>query len=250
MANNSKRPKASSLKSPKKTTSPAIQKKETPEAPDPQKLKALEKYEAEIREGIIKYYEMGALLQKINDEKLYKLRGCKSFSEYCKKVFDFGRSYGYRLIAYCKVWNLIKEDSDEQIPEHVVRALSQLKSDEAIRECWEEAKEQAGDALPEYKAVEELVKEKKRLAMMESKQFDPQKEPAKIFLSSIRSSVSRKGAATGIIEASGSSFRKLYNSIKEAPKRGIDFSADEQKKLRNALISSLDSVFETSNDEK
>ena len=47
-------------------------------------------YEKEIKEGIIKYYEMGALLQKIRDEKLYELRGCKTFSEYCKKVFNTG----------------------------------------------------------------------------------------------------------------------------------------------------------------
>ena len=210
----------------------------------------MEKYEAEIKEGIIKYYEMGALLQKIRDEKLYELRGCTSFTAYCRKVFNFGRSYGYRLIAYCRVWNLIKENAGDKVPEHVIRSLYLLKTDEAIKQCWDEAKKQAGDALPTYDAIETLVSEKKKLAIMASKQFDPQKEPEKIFLTSIRSSISRKDAATGIIASAGSSFRKIYNSIKEAQKRGIDFSTDEQKKLMDALTCSLKSIFSKEDTEK
>lgn len=240
MANKTKRTKTNAPKSAKKMPIP---KKETPVAPDPKKLAKLEEYEAEIKEGIIKYYEMGALLQKIHAEKLYELRECKTFAEYCKKVFNFGRAYGYRLIAYCRVWNLIKENDDDKIPERVIRSLSMLKSEDAIKQCWEEAKGKTGDALPGYKEIEVLVKEKKCLELMESKQFDPKKETGKIFLSSIRSSVSKKNVSAGIIEASGSSFRKIYNSIKEAQKRGIEFSDSDQKTLRNALISSLDSVF-------
>ena len=241
MSNNSKRTKASATSPSKKMV---VKKKETPAAPDPQKLEQLDKYEAEIKAGIIKYYEMGALLQKIHDEKLYELRKCKTFAEYCRKTFNFGRAYGYRLIAYCRVWNLIKGDDDQKIPERVIRGLSSLKDDEAIRQCWDEAKKQAGDALPTYTAIDALVKEKRRLEIMASKQFDPKKENGKIFLVSTRSSISRKDAAAGIIEASGTSFRKIYNSIKEAQKRGIDFSSADQKKLREALISSLDSVFQ------
>ena len=240
-SNNHKRSKASTRNPSKKMI---VKKEKTPVAPDPQKLEQLEKYEAEIKAGIIKYYEMGAILQKIRSEKLYELRGCTTFTEYCREVFNFGRAYGYRLIAYCRVWNLIKGNDDQKIPERVIRGLASLKNDEAIRQCWDEAKKQAGDALPTYTAIDALVKEKRRLEIMASKQFDPKKENGKIFLVSTRSSIRRKDAAAGIIEASGTSFRKIYNSIKEAQKRGIDFAPAEQKKLREALISSLDSVFQ------
>lgn len=242
MAKKSKHPKKVTAKT-KSSTKKAVQKKATKTAPDPEKLKTLKKYEKEIKEGIIKYYEMGALLQKIRDEKLYELRGCNSFSEYCKKVFNYGRAYGYRLIAYCRVWNLIKEKGDQQIPEHVIRSLSSLKTDEEIKQCWEEAKEKAGNTLPHYKEIEALVKEKKCLNMMESKGFDPHKKSGEIFLTSLRCSVSRKDVAAGIIDASNNSFRKIYNSIKEAQNQGISFTEGEEKKLRNALMESLDSIF-------
>ncbi|MBQ7207228.1 MAG: hypothetical protein IJS01_05455 [Lentisphaeria bacterium] len=240
MADISKRPQASSSKS---APDMPVSQKEVPATPAPQKLAKLEKYEAQIKEGIIKYYEMGALLQTIRDEKLYELRECKTFAEYCRKVFNFGRAYGYRLIAYCRVWNLVRENADDKVPEHVIRALYSLKSDEAIKQCWDEAKKQAGDVLPTYDTIEALVKERRQLELMSSKQFDPQKETDKIFLCSIRSSVSKKNVAAGIVEASGKSFRKIYNSIKEAQKRGIEFSDNDQATLRDALINSLESVF-------
>ena len=44
---------------------------------DPAALKKLEEMEKEIKEGIIKYFETGMLLQEISDKKLYKLRGCR-----------------------------------------------------------------------------------------------------------------------------------------------------------------------------
>ena len=242
MMNSKKSNRSSAAKKTKTTkkTGRQIQKKEIP--PDPEKLAELKKYEKVIREGIIKYYETGALLQKIRDEKLFELRGCDTFSEYCKKTFNFGRAYGYRLIAYCRVWNLIKANDDDKIPERVVRSLSMLKTDEEIRQCWEEAKEKAGDALPRYKEIDELVKEKKRLSLMEAKQFDPN-DKEMMFFASIRTSVSKEDVAAGIIEASGSSFRKIYNSIKEAQDQGVSFTKADEKKLREALIGTLDSVF-------
>ena len=46
---------------------------------DPAALKKLEEMEKEIKEGIIKYFETGMLLQEISDKKLYKLTPCASF---------------------------------------------------------------------------------------------------------------------------------------------------------------------------
>ena len=231
-----------------KKTGKQIQKKTTPS--DPKKLAELEKYEREIKKGIIEYYKTGALLQKIRDEKLYKHGGYKTFSEYCGKVFNFGRAYGYRLIAYCRVWNLINENGKEKIPERVIRSLTTLKTEEEIRECWKEAKEKAGKDLPRYTEIEALVNEKKRLRLMEAKHFDPQQNKGMMFFTSLRSSVSKKDIAAGIIESSGPSFRKIYNSIKEAKKQGVSFTEADEKKLRNALIKTLDSVFENSDTEE
>lgn len=84
-------------------------------------LKELTKIEERINEGTIKYFETGMLLQRIRKEKLYKLRGYNSFKDYCEKVLNFSRSYGYRLVAYSRVWNLLGDDMKTQIPERLIR---------------------------------------------------------------------------------------------------------------------------------
>ena len=52
-------------------------------------LTELTKIEKRIKEGIIKYFETGMLLQEIRDKRLYELREHKNFTTYCNKVFHF-----------------------------------------------------------------------------------------------------------------------------------------------------------------
>ena len=240
MPNKTKRTKTKAPKSAKKMP---IQKKDAPAARDPQKIKELVKYEAEIKEGIIKYYEMGALLQKIRDEKLYKEKNFNSFKDYCEKTFHFGRSYGYRLIAYCRVWNVISDDDKKNIPERVIRALARFKDDdEQIRACWEKAKEQSGNGLPGYEAVEQVVKDAKRQQLMDSKNFDQEANDDRIFLNCLKDSVSREHTAEELIKASNTKFDKLLSAIKEARSRNIIFSDADQKKLTAALKKAIDTL--------
>lgn len=242
MAEKIKHQKKSSVKT-KRTTKNAIQKKASTADIDSEQLKVLKKYEKEIKDGIIKYYEMGALLQEIRDKKLYRAKKFNSFKDYCEETFHFGRSYGYRLIAYCRVWNVISDDDKKNIPERVIRALAQFKDDdEQIRACWEKAKEQSGNGLPGYEAVEQVVKDAKRQQLMDSKNFDQEANDDRIFLNCLKDSVSRDHAAEELIKASNTKFDKLLSAIKEARSRNIIFSDADQKKLTTALKMSIDTM--------
>ena len=121
-------------------------------------LTELTKIEKRIKEGIIKYFETGMLLQEIRDKRLYELREHKNFTTYCNKVFHFSRSYGYRLIAYCNIWNSLSDDEKDKIPERVIRALSMVEDPKERQEVWDKIKAVTNGELPTYKIVENEVK--------------------------------------------------------------------------------------------
>lgn len=77
------------------------------EAPEEQELEELVKLEDRIRTGVRHYFETGMLLERIREEKLYRLRGYKLFRCYCEEMFHIDRSYGYHLIACYRVRSLL-----------------------------------------------------------------------------------------------------------------------------------------------
>ena len=164
------------------TQVPTVSKDKTAKAKpvDPAALKKLEEMEKEIKEGIIKYFETGMLLQEISDKKLYKLRGCRSFKTYCEKVFHFSRSYGYRLIAYCNIWNLLSDKNKGMIPERVIRALSMVEDPTERQEIWDKVKIKTGGELPTYKTVEEEIREFRKQKQFTKANFDPASFPDKV----------------------------------------------------------------------
>lgn len=205
----------------KDTLVPVVIKNDTPESGAFEKssreaaLKRLEKIEKQIKEGIIKYFETGLLLEQIRDEKLYEYRDCHSFSEYCKKIFAFSRSYGYRLIAYCNVWNLLKDDAKSKIPERMIRALATVKEPEERQKIWDRIKTIANGELPTYQIVEHEVKAYREQKQLTDAEFDPEASPDLVFCRSLKAPVSKSNPVEDLIEKSDGKYNVLLRAAKE-----------------------------------
>ena len=209
-------------------------------------LKLLIALESKIHHGIISYYETGEALRQIQERELYKLKKFTSFHQYCQETFKFGRSYGYRLIAYSRVSNII--GGGEKIPERVIRALTKLvkkgsADEETIRACWEEAKSKAGDQSPNYKVVEDIVAERKRAELSKKKSIGK----GQFYLASLKEVVSESTIAKDLIDKA-QAYHRLSHAINEAKSRGVVFKKADadalKKKLREFRDADIEKLFE------
>lgn len=182
---------------------------------DPAALKKLEVMEKEIKEGIIKYFATGMLLQEIKDKRLYELREYKNFTTYCNKVFHFSRSYGYRLIAYCNIWKLLSDDEKDKIPERVIRALSMVEDAKERQEIWDRIKAATNGELPTYKIVENAVKAYREQKQLVDAKFDPEASPNLVFCRSLKAPVSRANLVEELIANSDGKYNVLLRAAKE-----------------------------------
>jgi len=219
------------------TQVPTVSKDKTAKAKpvDPAAMKKLEEMEKEIKAGITKYFETGMLLQEINDQKLYKLRGYKSFKAYCNKVFHFSRSYGYRLIAYCNIWNLLSDDEKDKIPERVIRALSMVEDPKERQEVWDKIKTKTNGELPTYKTVEEEVREYHRQKQFTKANFDPASSPDKVFCMTFKKPVIQAELAQELIDNSNGDYGKLLNATREMLKANY-LNDEAQQTLKQELL--------------
>ena len=219
------------------TQVPTVSKDKTAKAKpvDPAALKKLEEMEKEIKAGIIKYFETGMLLQEISDKKLYKLRGCRSFKAYCEKVFHFSRSYGYRLIAYCNIWNLLSDDEKDKIPERVIRALSMVEDPTERQEIWDKVKTKTGGELPTYKTVEEEIRECRKQKQFTKANFDPACSPDKVFCMTLEKPFSQTELAQELIDNSNGDYGKLLNATREMLKENY-LNDEDQQTLKQELL--------------
>lgn len=183
-------------------------------SPDPKVIKDLEEMEMKIHEGIVKYYETGMLLQRICDEKMYLHREYKSFAEYCKKTFDFGRAYGYRLIAYCNVWNLLHDDAKNKIPERVIRALCTVDDVEKRQQIWNSVRENSGGQLPTSEEVEKAVKSWKEEKRLRAANFDPN-DNTSIFCHALNCKLQTEELVQDLIKKSEEKHKSLLPAIQE-----------------------------------
>lgn len=202
---------------------------------DPAAMKKLEEMENRIKAGIIKYFETGMLLQEISDKKLYKLRDCRSFKAYCEKVFHFSRSYGYRLIAYCNIWNLLSDDEKDKIPERVIRALSMVEDPTERQEIWDKVKTKTGGELPTYKTVEEEIRECRKQKQFTKANFDPASSPDKVFCMTLKKPVIQAELAQELIDNSNGDYGKLLNATREMLKANY-LNDEAQQTLKQELL--------------
>ena len=198
-------------------------------------LKELTKIEERINEGTIKYFETGMLLQRIRKEKLYKLRGYNSFKDYCEKVLNFSRSYGYRLVAYSRVWNLLGDDMKTQIPERLIRPLANLKP-EIVADIWEEAKANAEGAMPSSEQLEKLV-EHYRFQRVENKLIEKfgSCDEVSFFSHVLGCKIHMATAATELINNSKTRERWI-SAVEELKSCDITLNTTEKEELKAEIL--------------
>lgn len=198
-------------------------------------IKELTRIEERIKEGTIKYFETGMLLLRIRKEKLYKLRGYSTFQDYCEKVFNFSRSYGYRLVAYSRVWDLLGDDVKSEIPERLIRPLANLKP-EIVTDIWEKAKANAGGAMPSCKQLEELVKgyRSQRVENKMIKKYGPCGEES-FFSHALRCKIQIATAAMELIDNSKTR-ESLISAVKELKSLNINLDPQEKEELKAEIL--------------
>lgn len=198
-------------------------------------IKELTRIEERIKEGTIKYFETGMLLLRIRKEKLYKLRGYSTFQDYCEKVFNFSRSYGYRLVAYSRVWDLLGDDVKSEIPERLIRPLANLKP-EIVTDIWEKAKANAGGAMPSCKQLEELVKgyRSQRVENKMIKKYGPCGEES-FFCHALGCKIHMATAATELINNSKTR-EGLIRAVKELKSCEITLNTTEKEELKAEIL--------------
>jgi hypothetical protein len=133
---------------------------------DPAEEKDLERMESTIAANLAAFFQVGFALLEIRRRRLYRAE-FKSFEEYCRKRWEFNRSYAYRLIGAAKVCKQLSPIGDIPLPDNEcqIRALAGLPSS-IVTKAWRRAHEKAGldgritGALVQ-KAVTEIAKRKK-----------------------------------------------------------------------------------------
>ena len=121
------------------------------------------------------FYEAGKALQELRDRRLYRSTH-KTFEEYCKDRFGFGRSRSCRLIDAVAVCDNLsysqmlpngqqKDSKEKMLPigsqilpssERQVRPLTKLEPEQQ-REVWKKAVGSAGGKIPSGRIVSDIV---------------------------------------------------------------------------------------------
>ena len=130
-------------------------------------------------------------------------------------MFHFSRSYGYRLIAYCNIWNSLSDDEKDKIPERVIRALSMVEDPKERQEVWDKIKAVTNGELPTYKIVENEVKTYREQKQLVDAKFDPGASPDLVFCRSLKAPVSRSNPVEELIAKSDGEYSVLLRAAKE-----------------------------------
>ena len=148
----------------------------------PEEEADLAEYEKTIAEGSQTFLKVGMALIEINKRRLYR-KQYATFEEYCRKKWNFSRTYGYFLMESANTCEALSTmvDSDRDgtvvLPstERQVRALSGLTEDEK-KDVWGKAVRNAGGKAPTGKQVldeKEKVKPKVMKVVKEKEEETP-----------------------------------------------------------------------------
>lgn len=118
----------------------------------------LERLEGIIRENVGAFYEIGDSLTKIRDKKYYlEVLGFETFEEYCKKRWDFGKWYAYKIIESTSVMKQLDNCPIRPTTESQARPLARLAADQQLI-AWQKAVETAPDGKITAAHVYKIVK--------------------------------------------------------------------------------------------
>lgn len=92
----------------------------------PEEERLLAKCERTIEEKLRDFYEVGKALFTIKDLKLYRA-SFRTFGEYCRERWGFGRSHGYRQIHAWQSYQLIADTEGTPPNERQLRELDALE---------------------------------------------------------------------------------------------------------------------------
>ena len=111
-------------------------------------------YEAVIREGMDSFQAVGAALKAIRDAKLYRSTH-KTFESYCKDVWNWGKSYAYRVIGAAEV----AVEMSTKVDKLNVAQASELRKVEPERRArvFEEAASKSEDGEPTAAQIREAA---------------------------------------------------------------------------------------------
>ncbi len=114
----------------------------------------LDRLEATVREGAKAFIVVGTALMKIRDQRGYKLRGYKTFQEYCEKEFGISDRHGRRLIeASATAKTVEKIFGEAPANEAVAREFAPIVGDpkllERVKAKLSSAKKTLGTATAE-----------------------------------------------------------------------------------------------------
>ena len=105
----------------------------------------LERLEGIIRENTGAFYEIGDALMKIRENKYYhEVLGYETFEEYCKKRWDFGKWYAYKIIESTSVMKQLDNCPIKPTTESQARPLVRLPADQQLI-AWQKAFSTAAD---------------------------------------------------------------------------------------------------------
>jgi hypothetical protein len=123
-----------------------------------QELTALE---VKIRAGLASFVEVGTALRAIKERNGFKLRGFKTFDEYCQSTFQFSERNGYRMIAAAETAEKVeKAIGDRPRNEFAARVLGRVAHDPKLIERVKErlARQGATIATASAEKIEDVVK--------------------------------------------------------------------------------------------
>lgn len=126
------------------------------------------------------FYEGGYGLRELRDRRLYR-SSHKTFEQYCKDRFGFGRAHSYRLIDAANVVDNLSPISEmspirrQILPTKLeqVKPLIPLPADKQ-REIWQQAVDKTHGKVPSGKIVQSIVdQDKKPSKLPNTNQFTP-----------------------------------------------------------------------------
>jgi hypothetical protein len=140
--------------------------------------KKLEKCELAIERNLHSWFELGAALATISNDRLYRETHL-TFQQYCEDRFEFTRQHAYRLIDdYTAVKELSPIGDKKILPatESQARVLAKIKDPEKRQEVWDQVVSAAA-ASDKPNITAEAIEKTKAEVLGEPKTTAAKKEP-------------------------------------------------------------------------
>lgn len=112
-----------------------------------------------IERGLGTFVDVGRALLEIQERRLYRAAGHRTFADYVAKRWDLSSAYAYRQIEASKIVDILSPIGATPLPanEAQARELTPLVDDpDAVREVWTETVQQ-GDGRITARAIRDRV---------------------------------------------------------------------------------------------